>query len=127
MEGSTHHFNWNEDSNNNKLVNDILFNYCINNTNSDINLVKQSITNSDCSNYYATMNTDVFNMQVSNNTIRLALLNRDLIASSYIANFNLTKLHLLPAIINEVLISLGKLCNHNIEVHLTKEDIIIIE
>ena len=50
------------------------------------------------------------------------------------AEFKLNKLpikarqcHLFPAMKDKVLISLGKLCDHNMEVHLTKQDITITE
>ena len=64
----------------------------MNNTNSDIELVKKGISDSGCSDHYAAINMDISNMRASSNTIIAALLNGDLIASTHIANFNLTKL-----------------------------------
>ena len=74
------------------------------------------------------------NIRASNNIIEAALPNGDLIASTHTADLNLNKLpikarqcHLFTAMKDKVLISLGKLCDHNMEVHLTKQDITITE
>ena len=61
----------------------------MNNTNSNINLVKKGIADSGYSNHYTIINTDISTMQASNNTIITALLNSDLIVSTHIADFHL--------------------------------------
>ena len=135
MGGSTYRFNWCDGSSeDNNIVKNLLFNYCANNIKCDNDLVRVAIADSGCSDHYASINTDVSNIRPSNNKITASLPNGDLISSTHAADLNLTKLpvaarkcHLFPAMKNKALLSLGKLYDHNMEVHLTKENIIITE
>ena len=105
----------------------MLNNYCNKTLTPNCTPITIGIADSGCSDHYAATNADVKNIRPAQKKIKVMLPNGENIESSHTAQLNISNIpapaqvcHLFPAMKDKILISLGKLCDNDMEIKLTK-------
>ena len=112
----------------------MLNNYCNKTLTPNRTPITIGIADSGCSDHYAATNADVKNIRPAQKKIKVMLPNGENIESSHTAQLNISNIpapaqvcHLFPAMKDKMLISLGKLCDNDMEIKLTKTNIYIYD